>query len=198
MRLEREAEQGWPLGGAVGQQVWLGSGQGVGRESEGAAKGAGSAVAGRKDVDVGVAYHDGLCGRDGCKVRLHGAGFGDEGEECVGIGLFGVEAVAAVVLKEEAREAEVVADVAGGVDGLVGEDGHGELGVGSADGFERGQDAGIDVGEVEFVDAVVVEKERNRIGDILLVVDVAFGVSECAADEHGGSIADVAGDDVIG
>ena len=46
----------------------------------------------------------------------------------MGVGLLGVEAVAAVVLEEEAVEAEVGADVAGGVDGLVGEDGHGEVG----------------------------------------------------------------------
>ena len=36
-----------------------------------------------------------------------GGGFGDEGFEAVGIGLFGVEAVAAVVLEEETGEVEV-------------------------------------------------------------------------------------------
>ena len=85
----------------------------------------GSAVAGGEDVYVGVADHDGLGGSDGVRPRGRG-GFGDEGEEAVGVGLFGVEAVAAVVLEEEGREVEVVADVAGGVDGFVGEDGHGE------------------------------------------------------------------------
>ena len=55
-----------------------------------------------------------------------GAGFGDEGVEAVRVGLLGVEAVAAVVLEEEGGEVEVGADVAGGVDGFVGEDGHGE------------------------------------------------------------------------
>ena len=59
---------------------------------------------------------------------LQDGGVFDEGEEAVRIGLFGVEAVAAVVLEEEAVEVEVVADVAGGVDGFVGEDGHGEMG----------------------------------------------------------------------
>jgi hypothetical protein len=38
----------------------------------------------------------------------------------VRVGFFEVEAVAAVVLEEEGREAEVVADVAGGIDGFVG------------------------------------------------------------------------------
>lgn len=79
-------------------------------EAEGAADGLCSGVAGGEDVYVRVADHDGLGGGDG--LTCDGGGFGDEGEEAVGIGLFGVEAVAAVVLKEERREAEVRADVA--------------------------------------------------------------------------------------
>ena len=112
MVLERETEQGWPLGGGVGQEVWLSGGECVGRETKGAAEGARSAVAGSKDVNIGVADHYGLGGRDGCGVGLQGAGFGYEGEESVGSGFFGVEAVATVVLEEEVGEAEVVADVA--------------------------------------------------------------------------------------
>ena len=70
--------------------------------------------------------------------------------------------------------------------------------MGFAYGLERGEDARIDVGKVEFVDAVVVEKKCNRFGDILLIVDIAFGVAEGTTDEHGCTIPDVAGDDVIG
>jgi hypothetical protein len=47
-----------------------------------------------------------------------------------------VEAVAAVVLEEEAREVEMVADVAGRTDGFVGEDGHKDFGMCGVDGFE--------------------------------------------------------------
>jgi hypothetical protein len=77
----------------------------------------------------------------------------------MGVGFFGVEAVAAVVLEEVGSEAEVGADVAGGIDGLVGQDGHEHLGVCGSDGFEGFEYAGIEEGVVELVDAVVVEKE---------------------------------------
>ena len=113
----------------------------------------------------------------------------------MGIGLFGVEAVATVVLEEEAVEAEVLADVAGGVYWFVGQDGHGEIGEGGTDGFEGFDGAGVDVGVVELVDAVVAEEEGEGLVDVLFVVDVAGGVTERAADEHGDAIADVAGND---
>jgi carbonic anhydrase len=48
------------------------------------------------------------------------------------------------------------------------------------------------------VDAVVVEEECKSFGYIFFVVDVAFGVAEGSADEEGGSVADVAGDDGFG
>ncbi len=48
------------------------------------------------------------------------------------------------------------------------------------------------------MDAVVVEEEGEGFGYVLFVVDVAFGVAEGSADEHGGSVADVAGDDGVG
>ena len=113
----------------------------------------------------------------------------------MGIGLFGVEAVASVVLKEEWREAEGGADVAGGVYGLVGEDGHGEIRHCGADGLEGLDGSGVDVGEVEFVDAVVVEEEGEGFGYKFFVVEIAGGIAEGAADEHGGSVAEMAGDD---
>ena len=72
----------------------------------------------------------------GDRCAGEGGGFGDEGEEAFGVGLFGGEGVAAVVLEEEWSEAEGGADVARGDDGFVGEDGHGQLGVGVADGCE--------------------------------------------------------------
>ena len=183
-------------GQSVGESArWLGwaAGQGVGGEAEGAADGAGSAVAGGEDVDVGVADHDGFGGGDGDAGE--GGGFVDEGAEAVGVGLLGVEAVAAVVLKEEGSEAEGGADVAGWVDGLVGEDGHGERWLGGADGLESFDGPGVDEGEVEFVDAVVVEEEGESFGYKFFVVEIAGGVAEGAADEHGGAVAEVAGDD---
>ena len=114
------------------------------------------------------------------------------------VGLLGMKAVAAIVLKEEAVEAEVRADVAGGVDGLVGEDGHGEVGKRGADGFEGFYDAGVDVGVVELVDAVVGEEEGEGFFDVLFVMDVAGGVAKGSADEHGDAVAYVAGDDGFG
>jgi carbonic anhydrase len=67
-----------------------------------------------------------------------------------------------------------------------------------ADGFEGFEDAGVDVGVVELVDAVVVEEKCERFGYILLVGGVAFGVPDGAADQHGGPVADVARDDGFG
>jgi hypothetical protein len=96
----------------VGEVVGWGVDEGVGLEAEGAADAAGAGVAGGEDVRVGVADHDGFCGGDG--VSGDCAGFGDEGLDAVRVGLLGVEAVAAVVLEEEAGEVEVGADVAGG------------------------------------------------------------------------------------
>jgi carbonic anhydrase len=165
-------------------------------EAKGAADAASAAVAGGEDVDVGVADHDGFGWGDG--ATREDASFLDEGFESVGVGLFGVEAVPAVVLKEEARETEVIADVPGGVDGFVGQDGHESLGVCGADSLEGFEYAGVNVGVVEFMDTVVVKEECKRFGYILLIGDVAFGVADGAADEHGGSVADVAGDDGLG
>lgn len=109
-----------------------------------------------------------------------------------------MEAVAAIVLEEVRGDAEVVTDLAGGVDGFIGEDSHEGIGQGSADGLEGFHDAGVDVGVVEFVDAIVVEEEGKGFGYIFFVVGIAFGIAEGAADEHGGSVADVAGDDGLG
>lgn len=182
--------------GGVGEEVWLGGGQGVGREAEGAADGAGSAVAGGEDVYVGVADHDGLSGGDGRVDEL--TGLGDEGEQAMGIGLFSVEAVASVVLEEEAGEIEVVADGAGGVDRLVGEECDGKSGVSVADKFERVDDTGVEGGEVDFVDAVEVQEKGDCFGYILFVVNVTLGIAEGTADKHGGSVAEVAGDHGFG
>ena len=87
------------------------------------------------------------------------------------------------------------ADITGRIDRFVGEDGHQGFGAGSADGFEGRDHAGVDVGEIEFVDAVVVEKPGEDFGYIFLIVRVSFGIAEGTADEHRCSIADVAGDD---
>jgi len=73
--------------------------EGVGLEAESAADAVSAAVAGGEDVGVGVADHDSFGWRNG--AAGDGAGFGDEGQEAVRVRLFGVEAVAAVVLEEE-------------------------------------------------------------------------------------------------
>ena len=168
----------------------------MGLKAEGTADAAGSTVAGGENVDVSVADHDGFGGSDG--VGGEGACFGDETFEAVGVGLLGVKAVAAVVLEEVGGEAEVGADVAGGVDGLVGQDGHEHLGVRGADGFEGFEDAGIEDGVVELVDAIVVEEECEGFGYIFFVMNVALGIAEGPADEERGSVADIAGDDGFG
>jgi hypothetical protein len=129
-----DAEYLEPVGGGVGEVVGWGVGERVRLEAEGAADAACARVAGGEDVGVGVADHDGFGG--GNRAPGDCAGFGDEGLNAVRVGLFGVEAVAAVVLKEEPREVEVGADVAGGVDGFVGQHGHEDAGVRGPDGLE--------------------------------------------------------------
>ena len=173
----------------------MGGGERVGGKPEGAADGSGTAVACSQDIDVGVANHDDLGGLDGMVAELRG--FGDEGEETVGVGLFGVKAVATVVLEEEPGEVEVVADGAGRVDRLVGKERDGEGRMGETDEFEGFYDAGIDGGEVNFVNAVEVQKERDGFGYIFFVVNVAFGIAERTADEHGGTVAEVTRDDLL-
>ncbi len=106
----------------------------MGIETEGTTDGGSAAIAGGEDVDVGVADHDGFGWDDGASGDC--GGFGDEDDQTVRVGFFGVEAVAAVALEEEWRDAEVVADGPGGVDGLVGEDGHEGSGERGADCFE--------------------------------------------------------------
>jgi hypothetical protein len=66
------------------------------------------------------------------------------------------------------------------------------------DGFEGFKNARVEDGVVELVEAVVVEEEYEGFGYIFFVVDVAFGVAEGPADEKGGAVADVAGDDGFG
>ena len=61
------------------------------------------------------------------------------------------------------------ADVAGGVNGFVSEDGHEDFGTCCADHFEGLEDAGVDVGMVEFVDSIVVKEECESFSYILLV-----------------------------
>ena len=45
------------------------------------------------------------------------------------------------------------------------------------------------------MDAVVVEEEGEGFGYKFFVVEIAGGIAEGAADEHGGAVAEVAGDD---
>lgn len=128
------AEDLKPVGGGVGEVVRWSVDEGVGLEAEGAANAVSAAAAGGEDVGVGVADHDGFGWRD--RDTGDGAGFGDENLEAVWVGFFCVEAITTVVLKEEAREAEVGAYVAGGIDWFVGEDGHQDSGMVGVDGFQ--------------------------------------------------------------
>ena len=77
------------------------SGEGVGGQAEGTADRTRAAIAGGEDVNVGVADHDGFGRRNG--TTGDGAGFCNETLEAMRVGFLSVEAVAAVVLKEEAR-----------------------------------------------------------------------------------------------
>jgi len=86
--------------GFVGDVVGWGVVEGVRFQAKGASDAAGSSVACGENVDVGVADHDGFGRKDRAPCDL--AGFGDQRLEAVWVGLFGVEAVATVVLEEEA------------------------------------------------------------------------------------------------
>ena len=52
----------------------------------------------------------------------------------------------------------------------------------------------VEMGVVEFVDAVVVEEECEGVRHIFFIMSVAFGIAKGSADEDGGAVADVAGD----
>ena len=126
-----EAEYLEPFCRSVGEVVRRDVLERVGLKAEGAANAAGAAVASGEDIDVGVADHDGFGGGDDAPGDR--AGFSDEGLKALRVGLFRVEAVTAVVLEEEARKIEMGADVAGGVDGFVGQDCHEDLGMSGSD-----------------------------------------------------------------
>ena len=128
----RDAEYLEPFCRSVGEVVRRDVFERVGLEAEGAADAARAAVASSEDVDVGVADHDGLGGGDDAAGDR--AGFSNEGLKAMRVGLFRVEAVAAVVLEEEAREIEVGADVAGWIDGFVGQDCHEDFRMSGSDG----------------------------------------------------------------
>src|ERR1700677_2123337 len=98
------AEDLEPVGGGVGEVLWWSVGKGVGLEAEGAANAVSAAASGGEDVGVGVPDHDGFGWR--YSDTGDGARFGDENLEAVRVGFFCVEAIAAIVLKEEGREAE--------------------------------------------------------------------------------------------
>jgi hypothetical protein len=176
----------------MGQVIRHGVDKGVGLEAEGAAHAAGSTVAGGEYVDVSVANHHGF--RRGDYAAVEGGGFSNETLEAVRIGFFGVEAVAAIVLEEETRKAKVGADITGRVDRFISENGHKDVGMCGADGFERLEDARVDVGVIELMNSVIVEEKRKCFGYILLIVGVAFGVADGAANKHGDTVSDIAGD----
>jgi len=186
----------------VDEGVGLRGGEALGVDAEGAADSACAAAAAGKDVYDGVADHGDFGGVEG-GLGAGGkdcVGFGDQGEEAVGVGLLGGEGVAAVVLEEEGGEVELAAEFAGGRDGLVGEDGHEEVGVRGADGFEGGEDAGVGEGVVELVEAVPGDEVVVGLAELSFVMRGGIkirGVAEGPADEHGGAVSDVAGDDCV-
>ena len=192
-------KEGGPVGGGAGEGGRGGVGEGVGGEAEGAADRQGVGGLGGGDVYGGVADHHGFGRKDGGGLWIRSAkearGFGDEGVETGWVGLLEMKAVAAVDLEEERGEGEAGADLAGWVDGLVGEDGEVGFGKGVADGGEGFKDAGVGAGVIEFVDAVVIEEEGKRGGYIFGVVEVALRVAEGTAKEHGGAIADEGADE---
>jgi hypothetical protein len=148
------------------------------------------------DVDLAVADHD-------CFIGAY-ADLVHEGAEAEGIGLFEGEGVSTIDVEEVAGEAEAFADAAGGANGLVGKHSHNAgggwgYGVGvveGMEGMERVEDSFVGVGEVEFMSAVVVEKEGVglvlELGVDLLDWDVVGG-GEGAAEEHRCTVADEAG-----
>lgn len=110
MEEELESECCWPLVGVVDGVLGLSGGEGCRGEAEGTAEEVCAATLRGEGVDVRVADHDRMLWGE-CRCG-EGGGFGDEGEEAFGIGLLGIEGVAAVVLEEERRESEGLADVA--------------------------------------------------------------------------------------
>ncbi len=179
----------------------LGGGECGGGETEGAADELSAATLRGEGVDVGVTDHDGFMRGD--RRCDQGGGLCDEGEETGGVGLLGVEGVAAVVLEEEGLEVEGAADVARWVHGFVGEHGHGEILVAGADLREGVEDAIVAAGVVELVSAIVGEEEVEGAAEEVVAVagvegvEIA-GIAKSAADEHGSSVTDVTGDQGVG
>jgi hypothetical protein len=134
LRRRSNCENAEPVFGFVGEIVRRYVDEGVRFEAEGAADAMGAAVASGKDVGVGIADHDGFVRGDGGSREC--GGLGDERSEAVRIRLLGVKAVGTVVLEEKAGEAEVVADIARGIDGFVCQDRHQQLRSRSMNGFE--------------------------------------------------------------
>src|SRR6516165_7505253 len=109
-------------------------------------------IARSQDVDLRVAYHDGLMG--------FGTGLLHQGLGSQSIGLLGFEAVAAVGLEEELRQPQSSKNVAGGAHRFVGQDRHlSRMSVEGRDPLERLADALIGAGVIQFVVAVVQKEE---------------------------------------
>jgi len=56
----------------------------------------------------------------------------------------------------------------------------------------------VDAGEVELMDAVIVQEVFERGENVLFIVEVALGIAEGTADQHGGTVTDVSGDEGVG
>ena len=109
-------------------------------------------------------------------------------------------------MEEVVGQAQSFADAARGPNRLVGEHGHGSHGdagriVQLVQGLEGVENARVGVGEVELVLAVVLEKEGVGPGEEIFVDLVerdVTGQCERAPHEHGGAVADEAGNRGVG
>jgi hypothetical protein len=172
--------------GGVGGDVGRSFAKSVRSEAVGDAAGGDAGVASGEHVDGGVSDHESVSGL--------GVGLAKNGLDAHGVGLLGVEAVAAVNANEKISEPEFPDDGARGIDGLIREHGHFPLSAIRLNVLERRANAIVDGGVIEFVGTVVSEEVVERLVEEVLVV----GIAERATYEHGCTVSDVGSDDVAG
>ena len=128
--------------------------QGFGLEAPGDADARDAGIAGGLNIDAAIADHEGTGGGH--------AGFADEGFDAHGVGLFEIEAIAAVDAKKVGADAEG------------GEEGRGDDGVlvstamclpCSRKRSRRLADTGIEDGVIEVMLAIKLEEELKRLFD---------------------------------
>ena len=155
-----------PLGWRVDQHIGRGVNEGLRTEAKYAADRPRAGVAGRLDVYLAVADHDGLLRR--------GAGFFHQRAQAKGIGLLYGEAVAPIDMEEVVGQAQPLADAARRIHGLVGEHGHDSRGAAGrvvqlVQRLQRVENAFVGIGEVQLVLAVVLQEKLVGLGEELLI-----------------------------